>query len=96
MSRRTPGLLGILIFLMCFKCFAGLRCADGQLIEVGDSAYTVYKSCGEPSYKTVLHSPGQGHGGNEEIDYYTINGQDHQIHMIDGKVYTIDGDENIN
>lgn len=92
-SRRTPGLLGVLIFLMCFKCFAGLRCG-GALIEVGDNAYTVFKACGEPAYKTVISTPG-GKGANE-IDYYTIDGQDHSLHMIDGVVYSIDGDENIN
>ena len=95
MNRRTPGLLGILIFLMCFKAFSGVYNADHTaLIDVGDNAYTVYKALGEPNYKTVIYVPSGR--GNEEIDYYTINGQDHQIHMIDGTVYSIDGDENIN
>lgn len=94
--NRIHIVIGLSLGLLCARAFPGVYNSNHTaLIETGDSAYTVQQELGDPVDSNKLGTGRYGQG-SEEYNTYNINGQDHTLHMIDGKVYTIDGDENIN
>ena len=86
-------LLGIGLFaIFGGHAIAGIRCSTA-LIETGDTEHCVIEQCGEPTYSK--HIDNGRNGGDEDYLYFTIGNKEVVIHLIDGYVYSIDGDENI-
>ncbi len=86
-------LIGVfIVFLGClsFKSSAAIRC-QGQLIGPGESEYILTKACGTPIHEYRVSS-GRNGSGDEVYYYYEQDGRTIEIHLIDGHIYEIDGD----
>lgn len=94
-SKLVLFIIGLMAFLYGASAFATLRCGT-QLIMVGDPKFVVLQACGTPDAQEDINNGSAGGFGNESYLYYKKDGRIVEIHIIDGKVYSIGGDANRN
>jgi hypothetical protein len=94
-AKLTLFIIGLSAFLYGASAFAGVRCGN-ELIQVGDPEYKVMQACGTPVDYHRVGGGAQGGAGDEAYVYFKIGNETVKIHLIDGHVYTIGGDENRN